>query len=48
MLVSIMQYKMTLTKQQNLKGKLRFGGERSLQVDFVILRSINDISKEER
>ena len=47
MLVSIMQYKMTLAKQQNLKGNLRFGGERNLQVDYVILRSINDISKEE-
>jgi len=39
---------MALTKQQSLKGNLRFGGERSLQVDFVILRSINDIGKEER
>jgi len=46
MLVLITQYKMVLVKQQILKGNLRFGGERSLQVDYVILRSINDIGKE--
>jgi len=36
---------MALAKQQSLKENLRFGGERSLQVDYAILRSINDIGK---
>jgi len=36
---------MALAEQQSLKGKLRFGEERSLQVDYIILRSINDIEK---
>ena len=48
MLMSIVQYKMTLAEQQSLKGNLRFGGEISLQVDYIILRSINDFGKEEK
>ena len=48
MLVSITQHKMALTEQQSLKENLTFCGERSLQVDYIILRSINDIEKEER
>ena len=48
MLVSITQHKMALAEQQSLKENLRFCRERSLQVDYIILRSINDIEKEER
>jgi len=39
---------MALAEQQSLKRNLRFGGERSLQFDYEILRSINGIGKEER
>jgi len=39
---------MALAGQQSLQENLRFCGERSLQVDYIILRSINDIEKEER
>ena len=48
MLVLITQHKMALAEQHSLKENLRFYGERSLQVDYIILRSINDIEKEER
>jgi len=36
---------MALVEQQSLKINLRFGGERSLEVDYGILRSINDIGR---
>jgi len=39
---------MTLAEQQSLKGNLKFGGESSLQVDYIMLRSINDFGKKRK
>jgi len=39
---------MVLAEQQSLKENLKFDGEISLQVEYVILRSINDIVKKEK